>query len=147
MFKELEGKELDYFIIDLRHNTGGNSAVIKPLIDGLKSFKKKSPDTWIYVVIGRKTYSSGLMAAIDITSALPATLIGEPTGGSPNSFGELQTKELPNSRLPISYSVKYFKLTDGASKTIEPDIYISPTIEDYKANNDVVLNRIFEEKQ
>ncbi len=53
----------------------------------------------IFVVIGRRTFSSGLLNAHDLAARTRAILIGEPTGGKPNSYGEVESFTLPRSGL------------------------------------------------
>ena len=76
---------------------------------------------------------------MDLKERFPVTLLGEATGGSPNSYTEIQTFEMPHSKIPFSYSVKYFQGTDDGAQTINPDISFSPSIEDFKMNRDIVL--------
>ncbi len=40
-------------------------------------------------------------------------LVGEPTGGKPNSYGEISSFLLPNSGLVVNYSTKYFEQVSG----------------------------------
>ncbi|BCJ93504.1 hypothetical protein acsn021_10730 [Anaerocolumna cellulosilytica] len=141
MWQSTVSKKVSKIIIDLRNNTGGNSTVINPFLKSLNNFIKEYPDTSVYVIIGRETFSSGLMAVLDLKKTVPgAVLIGESTGGSPNSYGEVKHFNLPNSQLPVTYSVKYFKLTEDDAKTIQPDIVLKPDIQDFKLNKDVIID-------
>ena len=78
-------------VIDLRLNGGGDSRIAQPLVDGLKAQlaegKLKSEN--IFVVIGRKTFSSAIINAFQLKNALNPTFIGEATGGKPNHYGEV----------------------------------------------------------
>ena len=62
-------------VIDLRHNPGGNSMLLEPLIARLSGLRGR-----LYTVIGRKTFSSALLDALSL-ARIGATLVGEPTGG------------------------------------------------------------------
>ena len=46
------------------------------------------------------------LAALSLWHGFRATLVGEPTGGKPNAYGDVRTFSLPNSRLVIRYSTK-----------------------------------------
>jgi len=144
MFDEIKDKPVEKFIIDLRHNAGGNSEIIRPFLQDLKDFIDDNPETEIFVAIGSQTYSSGLMALFYLENEFSVTTIGQPTGGSPNAYGEVKSAELPNSKLPFHYSVKYFQFTDDGAKTVIPDVMVSPTIEDFKNNDDIVLKHIMD---
>jgi C-terminal processing protease CtpA/Prc len=127
-------------VVDLRFNAGGDSRVVKPLIEGLKSRRALSADGHLYALIGPVTYSSGMMAALDFKQELHAILIGEPTGGKPNQFGEIKRATLPNSNLAVFYPVKYFHpIPDADPESIMPDVAVRMTLEDYLAGLDPAL--------
>ena len=128
---------LEKIVIDLRLNIGGNSAIAKPLIQELRKWvdngRLKAKN--IYVVIGRQTFSSGLLNAWELHESFNPQLIGEPTGGKPNHFGEIQNFSLPNSGIKVWYSTKFFELSPSAGDALEPDILI-------ELNADQLLNSI-----
>ena len=125
-------------IVDLRNNTGGNSEIINPLIGLLI----KQKDLKFYTCISRSTFSSGRMVAIKTKKYLGSELIGEPTGGSPNSYGDVSSFNLPNSGLNVHYSTKHFDLLKNEENTIKPDIYIEFNSKDYLKGIDPVLEYI-----
>ncbi|MEZ6164493.1 MAG: hypothetical protein R3B67_08670 [Phycisphaerales bacterium] len=49
-------------------------------------------------------------------------LIGEPTGGKPNHFGQLGSFTLPNSGLRISHSTRWFQKVEGDPDSVHPDV-------------------------
>jgi len=51
-----------------------------------------------------------MLHANDFQLSTQAILIGEPTSGRPNSYGELGNFTLPNSGLRVNYSTKFFRL-------------------------------------
>lgn len=130
-----EGSRL---IIDLRNNSGGNSAILDPFIDWLKGsrFNRKGS---LYVLIGRPTFSSAILNAARLRNETAAILAGEPTGGKPNHFGEVKEFELPNSRIAVSYSTKYFHPFKEDPSTIVPDVVVEPASGDYLKGADPVL--------
>jgi hypothetical protein len=131
--------EVDRVIIDLRNNPGGDSSVIQPFLQsGLQRaarFERVRP----YVLIGRQTHSSAMMNATQLSGG-PVRLIGQPTGGSPNSFGEVQTFTLPNSQLLVRHSTRYFTISSRfPSQTVPPDVYVPFLSTDYFSRHDPVL--------
>lgn len=123
MFVVLKDQSINKFIIDIRFNGGGSSILIAPLIDTLKKLVELNGK--IYVCIGCKTFSSGLLNAIQLKNDLGAILVGEPTGGKPNHFGEVREFILPNSRLVVRYSIKYFTdYPDNDMNTLDPDFFV-----------------------
>jgi hypothetical protein len=147
MFHVIEQNNVDKIIIDLRNNSGGNSEILNPFTNNLKSYVAEHANVKVYILVGRSTFSSGMFAIYRVKEAAPKAIsVGEPTGGALDSYGEVKTFNLPNSQLPISYSTKYFEFSkffdyknDGVG-TFLPDKSIQPTIVDYKNGTDVVLN-------
>jgi hypothetical protein len=129
-------------IIDLRNNGGGDSGLFQPFLDEIgrhPAFKTKGG---LFVIVGRQTFSSAILNALELRREAGAILAGEPTGGKPNHFGEVQTFRLPNSGLPVSYSTKYFQETGDDPDSIYPDILVETSIADYRTGVDPVLARI-----
>ena len=127
-------------IVDLRGNGGGDSTVAEPLLEGLKSRPSLSAMGHLYVLIGRGTCSSGMWAAVRLRQRFGARLVGEPTGGKPNHYGDFRIMFLPNSRLEVHYSTKWFPLMspyDPAS--LEPDVRAPQSLKDCLARRDPAL--------
>lgn len=141
--------QCENFILDLRGNTGGNSEVIKPLINYLKNSKLN-----LYTFVDSCTYSSGIIALLDM-KAIGATIIGEEPGHALNSFGEIKNFGLFNTGFIVSFSTKYFILSVDGEKAlknkeeidkninetstlhfVKPDYNINISYEDIINNND-----------
>jgi serine/threonine protein kinase len=138
----VDSHSVERVIVDLRFNAGGDSRVVKPLIEGLKSRRSLCSQGHLYALIGPVTYSSGLMAAMDFKDELHAILVGEPTGGKPNGFGEVKRARLPNSSLAVYYPTKYFRpISDADPDSIVPDLPVSLTLEDFIAGRDPVMEK------
>jgi hypothetical protein len=136
LFETVDSEGLDRIVIDLRNNGGGNSAVLHPFLEGLA----ERPDLDVFVLIGRRTFSSALMNAIELDQEANATLVGEPTGGRPNHYGEVRSFALPNSQLKISYSTKFFReLPDSDPPSLQPEIAAPPTLANQLAGHDAAL--------
>lgn len=84
------------------------------------------------VIIGRETFSSALLNAYEFKFDTNAEIIGEPSGGKPNCYGEILKFTLPNSRFIVNYSTRYYKLIeDDTILALYPDINIQESISDY----------------
>lgn len=149
MFKVIESKSIRKIVIDLRANSGGNSEILNPFTNQLKSYIKNNKDVKVYVLVGRQTFSSGIFAIFRIKEAVPnAICIGEPSGGAVDCYGDIKSFNLPNSELPIQYSTKYFELSKVFNYKISemnafvPDILLSPSIDDYISGRDIVLEYV-----
>lgn len=134
-------------VIDLRHNGGGSSWVINPLIAALRARPAIDRPRALYVVVGRETFSSGLAAAQDFRHRTHATIIGEPIGERPNnSFGEVRTFALPYSGLAISYSTKIFNVSVNDPEAFYPDVAVPPTPESIVAGRDPAMEWILAQR-
>jgi hypothetical protein len=104
----IDKNDVEKFIFDIRYNGGGASRVIEPLIDALSKNEKINKKGSLYVVIGNSTFSSAILNAIALKNRTNAIMIGQPTGGRPNHYGEVRAFNLPNTGLRVQYSTKYF---------------------------------------
>jgi len=134
-----------FFIIDLRYNGGGDSRVLKPLIDYLEEESSLNRRGRLFTAIGRKTYSSAILNAVELDQRTQSIYIGEPTGGKPNHYGEVKSFLLPNTGLRIFYSSKYFHMVDRSMDYLEPQIPLEYPIEDYRNGIDPLLELIREQ--
>ena len=140
LMAELDERPPRALIVDLRLNGGGNSLLIAAFLEYLKSNETLNQSERLFVVLGPKTFSSAVLNAIEFKQKTRATLVGQPTGGRPNHFGEVKFLQLENTGLRVSYSTKYFrKYADGDPDTIQPEVLIQPTFDDYRTGRDPVL--------
>jgi hypothetical protein len=79
---------------------------------------------------------------LQIKRKLNATLVGQPTGQGYNHYGDTTHFQLPNSNIEIQYSTKHFGNDDNLDKNIFPDVFIEPTMEEYLAGKDSVLEYV-----
>lgn len=135
----ISGGTMQKVVFDLRYNSGGSSAQFTELVEQLAEELGQHPDLKIYCVVGRETFSSGILNALDLKLKLDARLVGEPTAGKPNHFGEVRSFRLPDSEIEVRYSTKYFKMLKNDMPTLAPDVEIDLTVEDYVSGVDPVL--------
>jgi hypothetical protein len=98
----------------------------------------------IACLVSNKTFSSARIFATVLKDNNIATIIGEPTGGKPCSYGNPLRFETPNFKIKFRVSSRIF--TRPCSRGIDdmalfPDIPIYPTIKDFINKEDVVLSR------
>nr|HEX4314591.1 hypothetical protein [Kofleriaceae bacterium] len=131
---------VDRFVIDLRNNTGGNSEILNPLVDGLAS--RPALAGRVFALIGRTTFSSAVIAASRLSTRLHATLVGAPTGGNPNGYGEIKVFTLPHSKLVGQVSSKLFADPSFHGTSIPPDIAVHVTADDWFSGRDPYLDAV-----
>jgi len=129
-------------VFDLRYNSGGNSLQGTLFIEKIMRHPKILKGIPVFVLIGRKTYSSAIINVMDFKKYSNVTLIGEETAGKPNHFGEVRKFTLPNSGLTVGYSTKYFQRTSGNENTIKPDVEILLSISDFVKGIDPLLEYV-----
>lgn len=142
IFTLVEEKTVKKLIVDLRDNGGGDSSVFNPFFEELKKHPEINNNKMLYVVTGRKTFSSAVLNAVDLKKNTDAAFIGEPTGGKPNHYGEVRTMKLTNIGVDVSYSINYFDYSEIDTESFIPDIIIEPSINDYCNEKDAVLESI-----
>lgn len=139
IFTVLKNQQVNKIIFDMRFNGGGNSSQGGAFINKLAEYLKKNPPVKIYVVLGRGTFSSAILNAMDFKRLTNAIFVGEETSGKPNHFGEVKHFQLPSSKLYVSYSTKYFKRSDENLNTISPDVIIEMSFSDFTKGIDPVF--------
>jgi hypothetical protein len=142
VFDVIQKKAINKLIFDMRFNSGGSSIQGTEFISRLAGYSIAKEDKKLYVVIGRKTFSSAIINTMDFKQQTKAIFVGEETGGKPNHFGEVRNFQLPSSGIIINYSTKYFKRTNEDLNTIRPDVIIESSFLDFKKGIDPVYEWI-----
>jgi hypothetical protein len=141
MFAFIDANPMQKIVIDLRFNSGGNSNVLRPFIEAIKARPHLNTEQVFSILIGRDTFSSALMNAIQLDEETNGRLIGEATGGKPNHYGETRTFALPNSQIMIQYSTRFFRqLWDSDPDALYPDWQIEMTWDDLLNGRDPALD-------
>lgn len=137
-FALAERHTADRFILDIRLNHGGNNVLNRPLIHHL--IKSERLNRWggLFAVIGRHTFSAAMNLAVDLEHHTRVLFVGEPTGSSPNHFGENADIVLPNSGLHATVSALWWQHSAPYDDRpwIAPDIPARLASDDYAANRD-----------
>lgn len=133
---------IERFVIDLRHNGGGDSSILGDFIAQFAANEKLNVPNRVFCAIGPRTFSSAVLNALELHARTHAILVGEPSGGRPNHYGEVKSFELKHSRLTVTYSTKHFRMISGDPETIRPELAVPLTSADYFAGRDPVLEAI-----
>ncbi len=128
-------------LIDLRHNGGGNERVLGPLIDAIDGHPEIDQPGRLFVATGPRTFSSAVNNAVTLNQTTEAVTVGEPSGGSPNHFGEVKQFELP-SGIRVFYSTKYFDRVEGDPAALLPELDAPRSSEHWFAGRDPVLEAV-----
>ena len=126
-------------LIDVRHNGGGDNTTYWPLLDLINARPLRDK---VSVLMGRMTFSAAgnFVAAVDHRTK--ARLVGEPSGGSPNQWGDRNPIELPTVGLTAYVAAVYVEVVPGDRRhAVRPDVPVEPTVADFLAGRDPVLRR------
>lgn len=72
------------------------------------------------LLIGDQTFSAAMNLADGVRTYDLMITIGQPTGGVPNTLGDIGPFQLPNSRIAVSYSMKLFVRASGDETDVGP---------------------------
>lgn len=138
LFEVITKKKPARVVLDLRYNSGGNSAILQPFIDSVSASYLNRKDKF-FVLIGKQTFSSALMNAVKLKRTTQATLIGQPTSGSVNHYGELRGFRLPHTKMIIGYSTRYWETWPGYDGPLKPDVNVTYSISNFRKGIDEAL--------
>ncbi|UCG62553.1 MAG: hypothetical protein JSV52_04505 [Candidatus Zixiibacteriota bacterium] len=144
LFDTLDANRAERLIVDVRGCPGGDHIEL-PLLKGILARPQIDQPDRLFLIIGRRTGSASQHLTSEFEHYTNATLFGEPTASKPNQYGAMQQLTLPHSKLQIVCATKYFQDTEPAdySMASTPDIYVSVSSDDFRANRDPVLERVF----
>lgn len=146
LFSFIEENKPRKIIIDLRNNSGGNSGILRPFLEKLKKSGLNRKGS-LYVLIGKNTFSSALMNAVDLKRNFNSILIGESTSGNVNHYGEVRGFDLPNSKIEVGYSTRYWEVWKGHKGPLVPDVGVKYSIANFKRNVDEAVEYVRKQKQ
>jgi hypothetical protein len=122
-------------VLDLRHNPGGDNTTYGALLEELVAVDE------LVVLVGRTTFSAAANLVAELEARAKPTLVGEPSGGSPNLYGDPIAVALPESGWSGQIAgVHWAPAGEDARLTFEPDINVELTSEDFFAGRDPVLS-------
>jgi hypothetical protein len=142
LFEFADQHHAERLVIDLRQNSGGDFTKGRELLLPRLIPHRLNQHGRLFVAIGRHTFSAAMTNAADFSRETNATLVGEPTGARPNGWQEKGEFTLPNSRLTVSVSTRYYRFLDEDLPAVMPHRQVDLTWEDFRAGRDPVLDWI-----
>ncbi len=134
-----------HLIVDVRHNTGGNSFLFPPLLRLIAAFQDADPERRIFYLTSRHTFSAAQNFSTNVDRLTDAIFVGEPTGSSPNFVGEGPNFfALPYSGIQVTISNWYhqFSFWPDSRQAIVPELPVSVRAADYFAGRDPALDAV-----
>jgi hypothetical protein len=144
VFAFADARQVERFILDIRRNGGGNGYLNQPIIHGLIRHDHINQPGKLFTIIGRGTYSAAMMLTDDLEKHTRTLFVGEPTGASPNMYGDAEKIVLPNSGLEVWASALRWVYSEPRDSRpwIAPDIPAALAAGDYRAGRDPALDAI-----
>jgi Peptidase family S41 len=129
-------------VVDVRANGGGDNTSYNPLLNVLAS-PQVSRRGRLYLLAGRATFSAAGNFAADVDRYTKALLVGEPTGGGVNQYGDATSVTLPVTGWNVRVATEYTQRGEPGDRrlAVEPDIRVELRSADYFAKRDPVLAR------
>ena len=142
VFEFADQQPVDKFVLDVRANTGGNNQLNKPIVVGLIRGKFNERGK-LFVIIGRRTFSAAQNLVNEIEKYTNAIFVGEPTGSSPNLYGDPLIMTLPNSKMPFRVSTLWHQIDPNDRRLwTSPEIFTPLTSGDFQTNIDPAFQAI-----
>lgn len=132
----IAGDDIEALIVDLRNNRGGNGSLSRPLLHAILCSKLNEPGR-LFTLVGRTTFSAAMMFALELERHTETLFVGEPTGSTPNHYGDSRKIKLPNTGLTLRVSTRYWQndFTDNRP-FIPPHVDAPVTMDDYVEGRD-----------
>lgn len=126
-------------VLDLRLNGGGDNTSYGPL---LAELERRAETAQLFVLTSRITFSAAMQLVVDLEQRTNALFVGEPTGGSPNQFGDATAVELPEAGLLAKVATVHWETagSDDERLTRAPDLAVPLRSGDFFAGRDPVLD-------
>ena len=130
-------------IVDVRLNGGGDNTTYGPLttLFGSPKFDRRGK---LYLLTGRATFSAAANFAAEIDRGTRATIVGEPTGGGVETYGDTFPVLLPALGWYVHVAARYHERKRGPGDhrlAVEPDVRVDLSSTQYFAGTDPVLER------
>ncbi|HEY8793391.1 MAG TPA: hypothetical protein VIM15_00490 [Gemmatimonadaceae bacterium] len=131
-------------MLDLRQNGGGNNELLQPIIATFVRSPIAQTRGRFFVITGRLTQSAAQNFVNRLEMNTRAIFVGEPTGESPNMYGDPVRFVLPRTRMEVALSSLWWQDTGPNDDRDWTGPYLAArlTAADYRMGRDPALATI-----
>jgi Peptidase family S41 len=140
----VRGEKVRRVVVDVRLNPGGDNRTYGPLTS-LFASPAVNRRGRLYLLTGRATFSAAANFAAEIDRDTRAIVVGEPTGGGVETYGDTFPVSLPTLGWTVHVAERYHerkKNKNDRRLAVEPDVRLDLTSAQYFAGLDPVLERV-----
>lgn len=136
--------DFERLVVDIRNNDGGDGRMVHPLADFISGHERVDRAGRLFVIIGRKTFSGGVMFAAKLGNTTKAIFVGEPSSQGPVFCSAPSPLTLPNCgmQIAVSRSLTLGSFAFDRRDRIWPDIPVGYTWTDYVSGRDPCMEAI-----
>ena len=130
-------------VVDIRLNGGGDNTTYGSLTSLLAS-RAVNRRGRLYLLTGRATFSAAANFAAEVERDTRAIVIGEPTGGGVETYGDTFPLLLPTTGWYVHIAARYVDRRRGPKDkrlAVAPDVRVDLTSTQYFAGRDPLLER------
>lgn len=144
--ERLDTLAIDKVVVDVRHNIGGNNSLNGPFVRALAEHPRLQAPGTLYAILGRRTFSAATDFVASLENRTPVVFAGEPTGGSPNHYGNPTTLTLPETGHQVRVSRFFWEHSVPTDRRVstEPHLAVALTSRDYFEGRDPVLQAVLQ---
>jgi hypothetical protein len=162
VLKEIGEKKLNYAVVDLRLNRGGDYLMVADFSRRLPEVLP--PDGKVFILTSGNTFSAAIstLSRLRYFGRARAMQLGEEVGDRGQMWAEGDVATLPNSKIAITFATKFHDWEKGcavsqimdcflpnyvfgaAPGSLAPQVAIMPAFADYAAGRDPVMEEVLE---
>jgi hypothetical protein len=137
-------RAVERVVLDLRLNGGGDNTLLEPIVTALAADPVVNRRDRFFVILGRQTQSAAENFVDRLERRTRARFVGEPTGESPNMYGDAVAFTLPGTKTVLHLSSLYWQdaLPYDPRDWTPPEIAAELAVADYAAGRDPALEAI-----
>lgn len=137
-------QQVERLILDIRENSGGEGGLNVGVVKRILLRRELDRPGRLFVVIGRQTFSAAQVLAHELERWTAAIFIGEPTGSSPQFYGDHSFFRLAHSGLLVSAAPTWWQPGGPYDRRpyLPPRLAFEPRFEDYVAGRDPAVEAV-----